>query len=75
MEDTGHELPGFLSEMCRGAQLRWAIAGKDGHAIVDTHRRLEYLLWGGVTMLTDYRNLAKIFHPEACVTPVSKSRF
>ena len=75
MEDTGHELPGFLSEMCRGTQLRWAIAGKDGHAIVGTHRTLEYLLWGGVTMVTDYRNIANIFHPEAYVTSVSKSVF
>ena len=31
------------------------------------------LLWGGVHIFTDHRNLAYIFNPEACVTSVTKA--
>ena len=41
--------------------------------IVSTFRRLEYLLWGGVRIYTDHRNLAYIFKPEACVSSVPKT--
>ena len=40
---------------------------------MSTFRRLEYLLWGGVHIFTDHRNLAYIFNPDACVSSVSKT--
>ena len=40
---------------------------------MSTFRRLEYLLWNGVHIFTDHRNLGYIFNPEACVTSVSKA--
>jgi len=46
---------------------------KEGFAIVSTFRRLEYLLWGGVHIHTDHRNLAYIFNPEVCVSSVPKT--
>lgn len=73
VEDTSHEPLGFLSGTFRGSQLRWATVDKEGFAIVSTFLRLEYLLWGGVHIHTDHRNLAYIFNPEACVSSVPKT--
>ena len=73
VEDMSYEPMGFLSGTFRGAQVRWATVDKEGYAIVSTFRRLEYLLWGGVHIFTDHRNLAYIFNPEACVSSVSKT--
>ena len=53
--------------------MRWATVDKEGFAIVNTFRRLEYLLWGGVHIFTDHRNLTYIFNPEACVGSVTKA--
>lgn len=41
--------------------------------MVSNFRRLEYLLWRGVHIHTDHRNLAYIFDPEACVSSVAKT--
>ena len=41
--------------------------------MVSTFRRLEYVLWIGVHIYTDHRNLAYIFDPEACVSSVAKT--
>ena len=68
-----HEPLGFLSGTFRGAQQRWATVDKEGFAIVSTFKRLEYLLWNGVQIYTDHRNLAYIFDPEACVSSVAKT--
>eukprot|EP00903_Cladosiphon_okamuranus_P017435 g16059.t1 len=73
VEDMSHEPLGFLSGTFRGSQLRWATVDKEGFAIISTLRRLEYLLWGGVHIHTDHRNLAYIFNPEACVSSVPKT--
>ena len=74
VEDMTHEPLGFLSGTFRGAQQRWATVDKEGFAIVSTFKRLEYLLWNGVHIYTDHRNLAYIFDPEACVSSVAKTR-
>ena len=46
---------------------------KEGFAVVSTFKRLEYLLWNGVHVYTDHRNLEYIFDPEACVSSVAKT--
>ena len=73
VEDMSHEPLAFLSGSFKGSHLRWATVDKEGFAIVSTFRRLEHLLWNGVHIFTDHRNLAYIFNPEACVTSVSKA--
>ena len=73
VEDLPHEPLAFLSGSFKGSQLRWATIDKEGFAIVSTFRRLEHLLWNGVHIFTDHRNLAYIFDPEACVSSVSKA--
>ena len=73
LENMSHEPVAFLSGSCKGSQLRWATVDKGVFAFVNTFRRLEYLLWGGVDIFTDHRNLTYIFNPEACVTSVTKA--
>ena len=68
VEDMSHEPLGFLSGVFRNSQLRWPTVDKEAFAFVSTFRRLEYLLWNGVHIFTDHRNLAYIFDPEACVS-------
>ena len=73
VEDMSHEPLAFLSGSFKGSQMRWATIDKEGFAIVSTFRRLEHLLWDGVHIFTDHRNLAYIFNPDACVSSVSKA--
>ena len=73
LENMSHEPLAFLSGSFKGSQLRWATVDKEGFAIVNTFRRLEYLLSGGVHIFTDHRNLTYIFNPEACVTSATKA--
>ena len=42
--DRSLEPLAFLSGSFKGSQLRWATVDKEGFAIVNTFRRLEYLL-------------------------------
>ena len=44
LEKMSNEPLAFLSASFKGSQLRWATV--EGFAIVNTFRRLEYLLWG-----------------------------
>ena len=57
----------FLSGKFTGAQLRWPIIEKEAYAIVESCKRLEYLLQrpGGFQLYTDHRNLIYIFNPLA----------
>ena len=73
LENMSHEPLAFLSGSFKGSQLRWATVDKEGFAIVNTFRRLEYLLWGGVHIFTDHRNLTYIVNPETCVTSVTRA--
>ena len=73
LENMSHEPLAFLSGSLKGSQLRWATVDKEGFAIVNNFRRLEYLLWGRVHIFTDHRNLTDIFNPEACVASVTKA--
>ncbi|GMF60887.1 unnamed protein product [Phytophthora fragariaefolia] len=48
-------------------QLRWPTIEKEAYAIVESVKRLEYLLLrpGGFHLFTDHRNLVYIFNPNA----------
>ena len=73
LENMSHEPLASLSGSFKGSELRWATVDKEGFAIVNIFRRLEYLLWGGVHIFRDHRYLTSIFNPEACVTSVTKA--
>ena len=73
VEDMTHEPLGFLSVTLKGLQQRWVTADKEGFSIANAFKRLEYLLWNGVHIYTDYRNLGYIFDPEAWVSSVAKT--
>ena len=73
LKNMSHEPLAFLSGSFKDSQLRWASVDKEGFASVNTFRRLEYLVCGGVHIFTDHRNLTCIFNPDACVTSVTKA--
>ena len=73
VEDMIHEPLGFLSGTFKGSRQRWTTADKEGFAVVSTFTRLEFLLWIGVHIYTDHRNVAYIYDPEACVSSVAKT--
>ena len=73
VEDMTHEPLGFLSGTFKGSEQRWATVDKEGSAVVSTFKRLKYLLWNGVHIYTDHRNLPYIFYAEACVSSVAKT--
>ena len=60
VEDMTHESLGFLSGTFKGSQQRCATVDKEDFAVMSTFKRLEYLLWNGVHIYTDHRNLAYI---------------
>ena len=51
LENMSHEPLAFLSGSFEGSQLRWATVDKEGFAIVNTFRRLEYLFRVGFISL------------------------
>ena len=57
VEKMSHEPLGFLSGTFRGSQQQCVTVDEEGFVIVSTFHRLEYLLWGGVRIYTDHRNL------------------
>ena len=69
--DMAHKPLGFLSGPFRGSQERWATVDKEGFAIVSTFKRRPYLLWGGVAIHCDHRNLVDIFGANGA--PTSKA--
>ncbi|KAF0729338.1 hypothetical protein Ae201684_013084 [Aphanomyces euteiches] len=60
-----HEPLAFLSGAFRGASERWPIVEKEAFAVVESCKRLEYLLIrpGGFRLFTDHRNLVYMFNP------------
>ncbi|KAF0756866.1 hypothetical protein AaE_004463, partial [Aphanomyces astaci] len=63
--DQRHEPLAFLSGSFRGASGRWPIVEKEAFAVVESCKRLEYLLIrpGGFRLFTDHRNLVYMFNP------------
>ena len=73
MEAWHHEPLGFLSRLDKGSQLRCPTVDKEGFAIVSTLQRLEYLMWGGVHIYCDHRNMAYTSAEEALLPDLSKA--
>ena len=63
----------FVSGSFTNSKLRWAILDKEAFAIVETFRRLEWLLWSGPVICTDHRNLIYIFNPQTAGSKLSKA--
>ncbi|GMF43082.1 unnamed protein product [Phytophthora fragariaefolia] len=65
--ETDSRTFGFLSGRFVGASSRWSTIEKEAFAIVESTRRLEYLLLrpAGFRLYTDHRNLVYIFNPYA----------
>jgi len=66
-EAQEHEPLAFLSGSFKGASSRWPIVEKEAFAIVETCKRMEYLLLRerGFHLYTDHRNLQYIFDPKS----------
>lgn len=62
----------FVSGSFTNSELRWATLDREALAIVETFRRLEWLLWSG-PVFTDHRNLIYIFNPQTAVSKLSKA--
>ncbi|KAH9109965.1 hypothetical protein AeMF1_015085 [Aphanomyces euteiches] len=60
-----HEPLAFLSGAFRGASYRWPIVEKEAFAVVESCKRLEYLLIrpDGFRLFTDHLNLVYMFNP------------
>ena len=67
-----HEPLRFRSGTFKWSQQWWATVDKKGFAMVSAFKWLEYVLWNGVYIYTDHKNLAYIFDPDACVSSVAK---
>lgn len=67
INEQRHEPLAFLSGQFSGAQEHWSTYEKEAFAVVQTFRRLNYLLGCSdhVTIFTDHRNLLFTFHPTA----------
>jgi hypothetical protein len=74
LKDQGHQPLAFLSGSFKGAASRWPIVEKEAYAIVETCKRLEYLLLRerGFHLFTDHRNLQYIFNPTSVNGTVAK---
>ncbi|KAH9094099.1 hypothetical protein Ae201684P_016714 [Aphanomyces euteiches] len=61
-----HESLAFLSGSFTGASSRWPVIEKEAYAVVESCKRLEYLLLRqqGFRLFTDHRNLLYIFNPR-----------
>jgi transposase InsO family protein len=66
-EEQDHQPLAFLSGSFKGASSRWPIVEKEAYAIVETCKRMEYLLLRerGFHLFTDHRNLQYIFDPKS----------
>ncbi|POM61080.1 putative retroelement, partial [Phytophthora palmivora] len=73
-EEQNHRLLAFLSGRFVNAQSRWPTIEKEAYAIVESVKRLEYLLLRpkGFHLFTDHRNLVYIFDPYATDTGMQR---
>ena len=73
-EAQEHEPLAFLSGAFKGASSRWPIVEKEAFAIVETCKRMEYLLLRerGFHLFTDHRNLQYIFDPKTVNSNIAR---
>jgi len=66
-----HEPLAFISSEFRKAQLNWSTFEKEGFAIYQTFKKMDYMLYGhpDTHVFTDHRNLLFIFAPLA-INPI-----
>jgi hypothetical protein len=72
IEVQAHQPMMLLSETFTGVAERWAIIEKEAFALLETVKRVDYMLYGpGVFHLfTDHKNLRYIFNPNSVVSKV-----
>lgn len=56
VDDLSHQPQVFLVAPS-GVVGRWSTTEKEAYAIMNSMRRLDYLVWNGVCMFTDHRDL------------------
>ena len=68
IHEQRHEPLGFVGHRFHGSELNWAIMGKEAFAIVDTLRKLSYLLYfpHPFRIYTDHRNVISMYNPKKC---------
>ncbi|KAH9185665.1 hypothetical protein AeNC1_012358 [Aphanomyces euteiches] len=74
LQDQEHAPLAFLSGTFRGAQMAWSILEKEAFAIVETCKRMDYLLQrpSGFKLYTDHRNLTFLYDPSAFSKDLTK---
>lgn len=67
VEEQQHEPLAFLGGKFSGAQKNWSTFEKEAYAVVQTFKRMDYLLWGAkqTHVYTDHKNLLYVFAPLA----------
>ncbi|KAH9135325.1 hypothetical protein AeRB84_019220, partial [Aphanomyces euteiches] len=74
LEDQRHEPLAFLSGTFTGASQRWPIVEKEAYAVVESCKRLDYIVVrpGGFRLFTDHRNLVYMFNPRRSNSGMAK---
>ena len=75
-EEQPHEPMAFLSGSFTGSAARWSTAEKEGFAIIESVRKLDYILLRpeGFCLFTDHKNLVFIFNPHMASPPLAKHK-
>ena len=71
--DMSHKPLAFLSGVFRGSQLFWPTVDKDFFTILNAFHLVSYLLWDGLDIFCNHRNMAYIFSPQSCGATLSKA--
>jgi len=73
-DEQRHQPLAFISGSFTGASLRWPIVEKEAYAVVESCKRLDYLVVrpGGFRLFTDHRNLVYIFNPSGSNSNMAK---
>jgi hypothetical protein len=74
LSEQKHEPLGFCGHKFVGSELNWSIVEKEGFAVVDALRKLDYLLMNDrpFQLFVDHKNLIQIFSPLAVSKPVAQ---
>ncbi|KAF0704619.1 hypothetical protein AaE_014847, partial [Aphanomyces astaci] len=74
LDDQRHQPLAFISGSFSGASARWPIVEKEAYGVVESCKRLDYLVVrrGGYRLFTDHRNLVYIFNPSGSNANMAK---